>query len=176
MFQRIMLAMATVLDPKVLIADEPTAALDVTIQAQIFADLVRLRRDRGTAILLITNNMGVVAHAADHVGVMYGASCTPARSSRRGMSRASSRPPGTPTPGRCWRPSRASMGARSGWPPIGGAPPDLASLSGHCAYIGRCPKALWQCRDEPDPLLAPLPESPPGHRVACYNPMYRQAG
>ena len=71
MCQRVMIAIATALDPKVLIADEPTGSPDVTVQAQILHELELLREQRGTAILLITHDMGVVSQAADRVAVMY---------------------------------------------------------------------------------------------------------
>src|SRR5437660_3993801 len=71
MCQRVMIGMATALNPKVIVADEPTSSLDVTVQAQILAELDRLRRTRNTAILLITHDFGVVAQVADRVAVMY---------------------------------------------------------------------------------------------------------
>ena len=102
MRQRAMIAMALANDPQLLIADEPTTALDVTVQAQILALLARLQRELGMAIILITHDLGVVAETAD-----ASPSCTRGGSSRRGRPTASSRRPSTPTPGACCARSRA---------------------------------------------------------------------
>ena len=96
MRQRAMIAMALALEPEVLIADEPTTALDVTIQAQILRLLEDLNRERGLATILITHDLGVVAEVADRVLVMYAGG-----SSSRAPSTRSSTTPSTPTPGAC---------------------------------------------------------------------------
>ena len=102
MCQRIMIAAALICRPALLIADEPTTALDVTIQAQILELMRALRDEAGTAILLITHDMGVVADIADQVWVMYGG-----RIAKAARCRRSSPTPGIPIRGCCWRRSRA---------------------------------------------------------------------
>lgn len=170
MCQRVMIAIATVLDPEVLIADEPTSALDVTVQAQIINELNLLREERGTAILLITHDMGVVAQIADVMGVMYAGALV-----EMGDTVESFRSPRHPY---TWSlletlPRLDAQHRRRTLPQIRGAPPDLLALTGQCSFLERCPKALTRCREEPEPPLVLLPESPGAtpHRVACFNPV-----
>ena len=106
--QRVVIAMALVLDPGLIVADEPTTALDVTVQAEILDLLRRCRDEFGTAIVLITHNMGVVADLADRVAVMYQGKVVGA--GRR--ARRCSRPRRPTTPRRCSRPCRTSVTAR----------------------------------------------------------------
>ncbi|WP_322796856.1 ABC transporter ATP-binding protein [Tepidiforma sp.] len=166
MCQRVMIAIATALDPDLLIADEPTSALDVTVQAQILAQLETLRERRGTAILLITHDFGVVARIADAVAVMYAG-----RIVEEGPVRDLLRSPLHPY-------SRALLDTlprldapREALHQIPGHPPDLATPAERCPYLPRCSKALSRCRQEPAPGL----EQPGGatHRVACYNPVWQ---
>jgi oligopeptide/dipeptide ABC transporter ATP-binding protein len=165
MCQRVMIAIATALDPELIIADEPTSALDVTIQAQILLELDRLRQDKGTAILLITHNFGVVAQVADRVAVMYGG-----RIVEQGT-------PDVVMP-RPLHPYSAALLAtlpridalRGELPSIPGSPPEMSEPAEHCPFLPRCPKALSRCREAEPPALV-MDES--GERaVACYNPMW----
>lgn len=113
--QRVMIAMAMACEPELLIADEPTTALDATIQAQILRLMGDLRRDHGTAILLITHNMGVVAQLCDYVYVMYAGQIVEAAETFDLF-----RTPGTPTPQGCSGPSPPWRGPRSGCTPFQG--------------------------------------------------------
>jgi oligopeptide/dipeptide ABC transporter ATP-binding protein len=165
MCQRVMIAMATALNPAVLIADEPTSALDVTVQAQILNELDVLRRTKGTAILLITHDLGVVAQMADDVAVMYAGEFI--ESGDVGQIYREPRHPYT------WSLlSTLPRLDKRGGPlhAIPGSPPNLAELPEECAFLPRCPKATNQCRTDPAPELAVAGES--GQRVACYNPVF----
>ena len=169
MCQRIMIAIATALDPKILIADEPTASLDVTIQAGILYELERLRAERGTAILLITHDMGIVAQIADRVAVVYAGA----------IAEVDDIVPLFKTPRHPYTWSlldslpRLDRRRRSRLRQIPGAPPDLSEVDDHCSFLPRCPKALTQCRLEAEPPLASLADGGPRHAVACYNPVER---
>ena len=169
MCQRIMIAIATALDPAVLIADEPTSSLDVTVQAQILHELERMRDERGTAILLITHDMGVVAQTADRVAVIYAGAV--AEIDEVGTIFSSPRHPYT------WAllDTLPRFDRRRRLAQIPGAPPDLLELDGRCAYVPRCRKALSRCRSEPEPPLAPLGDRP-GRMLACYNPVLPGSG
>jgi peptide/nickel transport system ATP-binding protein len=165
MCQRVMIAMATALNPRIVIADEPTSALDVTVQAQILAELNALRRDRGTAILLITHDLGVVAQMADRVAVMYAGSVVETGDVATIFHRP--RHPYTwallstlPRVDGVGGPLRA----------IPGAPPTLLKLPDECPFLPRCSKALAQCRQDPTPSLRPMGDD---QSVACYNPVFQ---
>ncbi len=164
MCQRVLIAIATVLNPKVIIADEPTSALDVTVQAGILRELERLRRERGISILLITHDLGVVAQMADQVAVMYAGRIAEEAPIKQ-LFRAPRHPytwsllSSLPRVDRERRPLET----------IRGAPPDQTALPDECAFVPRCPKALMECRIKVSP---PLREVAPGHRAACYNPVY----
>jgi len=163
MRQRVMIAMAVACDPKILIADEPTTALDVTIQAGIL-DLMRELRERlGTAIILITHNLGVVADIADRVVVMYAGR----KAEEAPVHELFARPqhPYTigllgaiPLPGAASKQDRLRE--------IPGRVPSLAELPDHCAFAPRCPRADDLTRSEVPPLRA----VGPGHHVACFHP------
>ncbi|MDE2746677.1 MAG: ABC transporter ATP-binding protein [Chloroflexota bacterium] len=169
MCQRIMIAIATALDPQVLIADEPTASLDVTVQAQILYELERLRDERGTAILLITHDMGVVAQIAERVAIIYAGSMMEVddviplyRQPRHPYTWAL-----LDTLPRLDR--RRGSRLRQ----IPGGLPDLTSaeIGEHCAYLDRCPKALTKCRTDGEPALSEVVGGRIRQRVACYNPV-----
>ncbi len=146
MLQRATIAMAIACEPAILIADEPTTALDVTIQAQVLDLLADLRRDIGTAIVLITHDLGVVARMADDVVVMY-AGQVAEQGSVDDIFYRSSHPY---TLGLRAAMPRNTPGAEHRLTPIEGAPPDLFSPPTGCAYAARCPHAMRVC-SETDP-------------------------
>ncbi|OGO49441.1 MAG: methionine ABC transporter ATP-binding protein [Chloroflexi bacterium RBG_16_68_14] len=164
MSQRVFIAIATVLNPKVVIADEPTSALDVTVQAGILNELERLRREQGVSILLITHDLGVVAQMADEVAVMYAG-----RIAEQGRTRDVLRRPRHPYTWSLLATLPRVDQDRRPLEAIQGSPPDLAELPDECAFLPRCRKAVSACRTQPSP---PLAELAPGQRVACYNPVY----
>ena len=156
--QRAMLALALVSGPRLLIADEPTTALDVTIQAQILDLLRRLQAERGMAVLMITHDLGVVAELCHRVAVIYAGRIVELAP----VERIFARPLHPYTRGllRCLpHPSRFGQPLFS----IDGAPPDSRRPSAGCRFAPRCPHAIPSCRrDEP-----PLEAREPGHLVAC---------
>jgi peptide/nickel transport system ATP-binding protein len=157
MRQRVMIAMALACRPDILIADEPTTALDVTVQAQIFDLLRDLQREKGTAILLITHDMGAVAEMADRVMVMYAG-----RVIEQGSADEVLAHPGHPyTQGLidCLPELGSSLLDDDGNGPrplaeIAGVVPSLWELASGCAYRERCPKAMPRCADEVPPMFA----------------------
>jgi oligopeptide/dipeptide ABC transporter ATP-binding protein len=166
MCQRVMIGIATALDPQLIIADEPTSALDVTIQAQVLYQLERLRDERGTAILLITHDLGVVAHIANSVAILYAG-----RIVEEGPVREMLKFPLHPyTHGLLATIPRLDA-PRTTLHQIPGQPPELTQPAEHCPFLPRCSKALSRCRHEPPPPL----ERHDGatHRVACYNPVWQ---
>jgi oligopeptide/dipeptide ABC transporter ATP-binding protein len=164
MSQRVLIAIATVLNPKVIIADEPTSALDVTIQAGILHELQRLRDERGISILLITHDLGIVAQMADEVIVMYAG-----RIAEQGATRDVLRTPRHPyTWSLLGTLPRLDSDRRRPLAAIRGSPPDPSELPDECAFVPRCRKAINTCRTEPAPALSELA---PGQRAACYNPV-----
>jgi len=164
MCQRVMIAIATVLHPDIIIADEPTSALDVTVQASILRELNELKRNLGVSIILITHDLGVVAQMADEMAVMYAG-----RVVERGSARAVFERPTHPYTSALLAARPRLDSDRAPLQAIRGAPPDLAELSGECAFLPRCPKAVVACRTQPWP---PLATTDAGHPVACYNPMF----
>jgi len=160
MRQRVMIAIALACNPKVLIADEPTTALDVTIQAQIVELVKSLRRELGMSIIWITHDLGVVAGIADRVLVMYGGLIVehapvdalykrPQHPYTRGLLATLPRPDVTDT-------HRLKT--------IGGQPPHLLAPPQSCPFAPRCPNVFSRCRSENPPLI-PLGG---GHEVACW--------
>jgi oligopeptide/dipeptide ABC transporter ATP-binding protein len=162
MRQRAMIAMALACEPEVLIADEPTTALDVTIQAQVLDLLGALRRSRGTAIVLITHDLGIVADLADRVAVMY-AGRVVEHGARDGVFYDPQHPYTWGVLGSAPRIDRPRAARLT---PIAGAPPALDALPPGCAFRPRCPVAVDRC-DERPPLE---PRSAPGHLDACWHP------
>ncbi|WP_327632757.1 ABC transporter ATP-binding protein [Kribbella sp. NBC_00482] len=160
MRQRVMIAMAMALDPALLIADEPTTALDVTVQAQVLNVMRRLQEQFGTAIILITHDLGVVAEMADEVVVMY-AGAVMERAPRRDIFYRNHHPY---TQGLL-----ASLPARSEdrLTPIPGTPPSLISLPKGCPFAARCSHVFDKC-SEPPPLTDVGGD--PRHQSACWLP------
>jgi peptide/nickel transport system ATP-binding protein len=157
--QRAMIAMALMCEPELLIADEPTTALDVTIQAQILRLLADLRRELGIALLLITHDLGVVARIADRVNVMYAGAIV--ESATTVDLFADPRHPYTRGLLACLpRPGVTRAGERLGTIP--GVVPSLIGGIGGCAFRSRCPVALSACA-----AAVPEREAAPGHRFAC---------
>jgi oligopeptide transport system ATP-binding protein len=146
MRQRILIAMAIALEPALLVADEPTTALDVTVQAQILELLDRLRRDLGMGVLLITHDLGVVSEIADRVAVMYAG-----RMVETGRADDLLRRPAHPYTRALLR--SLPQGITGGeLVPIPGAPPNLMQLPSGCAFTPRCGWAVDDCRDvRPEP-------------------------
>jgi len=161
MRQRVVIALALCAEPKLIIADEPTTALDVSIQAQIVALLKRLCQDHGTAVMLVTHDMGVIAETADRVAVMYTGRIvelgrvaevigTPRHPYAAGLMAS------IPTIDR--RQERLFQ--------IDGAMPPLAAIPAGCPFHPRCPRAIARCREErPDLARAGA------HLVACWLPL-----
>jgi oligopeptide/dipeptide ABC transporter ATP-binding protein len=149
MLQRSMIAMALACEPSILIADEPTTALDVTIQAQILDLLMDQQQENGMAIVLITHDLGVVARMADEVMVMYAGEVVESGS----IDDAFHRPSHPYTVGlRAAMPSR-QMGERQRLTPIEGSPPDLFAPPAGCGYFARCPYAMRMCQAEHPHLI-----------------------
>jgi oligopeptide/dipeptide ABC transporter ATP-binding protein len=157
--QRVMIAMALILSPELLIADEPTTALDVTVQRQILDLMLELTRARGTAIVLVTHNLGVVAQTADAVAVMYSG-----RLVEESPVETLFREPLHPyTQGLLASlPRLDEPGSRLS--PIAGTVPSLLALPRGCHFHPRCPRVFAPCsRDVP-----PMTERPDGRRVRCW--------
>jgi oligopeptide/dipeptide ABC transporter ATP-binding protein len=156
--QRIVIAMAFASRPKVLIADEPTTALDVTLQAQILRLLRDLQRDEGTAVMLISHDIGAIGSVSQRVAVFYAG-----RIVETGTAEGVLRSPSMPY-------TQALLGAlpavgKDRLDSIPGQPPDLATLSGRCAFAERCPHRFGAC--EAEPLLLPVKGST-DHTAACW--------
>jgi oligopeptide/dipeptide ABC transporter ATP-binding protein len=163
MRQRAMIAMALACEPKLLIADEPTTALDVTIQAQILDVLRRLVADRDTGLILITHDLGVVAGMCERVNVMYAGMFVETGSADLLFGR----PRHPYTLGLLQSVPRLDAGRRQRLQPIEGAPRDMLTPPHACPFAPRCRYEVEQSRQEV-PLLE---EVEPGHRVACFNPV-----
>ncbi len=149
MRQRVMIAMSLALDPDVLIADEPTTALDVTVQAQVMDLLAELQRDTGMGLILITHDLGVVAEVADRVAIMYGGRIV----ERGDIGDVFGRPAHPYTLGLMQSIPRADQrGERL--EPIVGSPPDLQAMPSGCSFHPRCSYAIDKCRtDDPKPVI-----------------------
>ncbi|MEW5784205.1 MAG: ABC transporter ATP-binding protein [Bacillota bacterium] len=165
MCQRVLLAMALLLHPKVLILDEPTTALDTTVQAQILSELKRLQEELKMAVILITHDMGVIAAMADSVAVMYAGSiveCAP-------VAELFDRPAHPYT--RALLRSIPRFGQEA-LVPIEGQPPSLLNLPDECAFLPRCPEAVTACRSI-RPVLTAVGA---GYTAACHQALKSALG
>jgi oligopeptide transport system ATP-binding protein len=160
MRQRVMIAMALSCDPKVLLADEPTTALDVTIQAQILDLIKRLRSELGMAVILITHDLGVVAGLADKINVMYAGYIVESAPADELFKN----PRHPYTLGLLRSIPRIDEPRREKLVPIEGLPPDLIDTPPGCPFQPRCVYAIDRCREE-NPSLEPVSR---GHTIACW--------
>ncbi|HEX8032869.1 MAG TPA: ABC transporter ATP-binding protein [Ktedonobacterales bacterium] len=162
MRQRVMIAIALSCNPQLLIADEPTTALDVTIQAQVLDLMKALSQEFHTATLLITHDLGVVAGTCDRVHVMYAGRIVETAPTRTLFK----------TPAHPYTQALLAAVPRSDTQPgtrltaIGGQPPNLVNLPAGCPFAPRCPKVQQRCRVE----LPPLDTAGPNQKAACFYP------
>tara|TARA_Y100000588_G_scaffold341228_1_gene385139 strand:+ start:120 stop:1088 length:969 start_codon:yes stop_codon:yes gene_type:complete len=160
MRQRVMIAMALSCNPRLIIADEPTTALDVTIQAQILDLMKSLTTEFGVALIVITHNLGVVARYADRVNIMYAGKVI-----ERGDAREIYANPRHPyTVGLLRSVPRLDLPRRAKLDPIEGQPPDLIHLPGGCSFAPRCKWAVDKCKTD----IPELTEAGEGHLSACW--------
>jgi peptide/nickel transport system ATP-binding protein len=161
MRQRVMIAMALINDPKLLIADEPTTALDVTVQAQILELIARLQEELQMAVIIITHDLGVVAQVADDIAVMYAGRIVE-QADKEAIFAAPQHPY---TWGLLKSIPRLDSPRDEELVPIPGRPPSLINLPTGCSFHPRCAYVRDRHR-KVDPRLEPVPDQP-GHRVAC---------
>jgi peptide/nickel transport system ATP-binding protein len=161
MLQRAMIAMAVALNPRILVADEPTTALDVTVQSQILRLLGRLQQEFGTAIIMITHDLGVIAETAHDVIVMY-AGRVMEQAPRESLLRAPCHPY---TQGLLRsRPRLDTIGGRL--TPIPGQPPSMVEPPRGCPFRARCDRVIDRCASTPP--LATVADGDPAHLSACW--------
>jgi oligopeptide/dipeptide ABC transporter ATP-binding protein len=163
MRQRVMIAMALSLSPKMIIADEPTTALDATVQAQILDLLLDLQRESGTALIMITHDLGVVADIADDVMVMYAG-----RAAERASKHDIFYEPHHPYTKGLLESIPNSSAAVGRLKPITGQPPSLINLPSGCKFHPRCAYVMDRCLTEEPPLMAVGADG--AHRSACWLP------
>jgi len=161
MMQRAVIAMALAGAPRLMLADEPTTALDVTIQDQILALLLELQRETGMALVLVSHDMGIIAETADRVAVMYAG-----RIVELAPTAAIFEAPAHPYTQGLLRSIPRLEGRSAALAAIPGQPPDLARLPMGCAFAERCPLATAECRRAPIALR----QVGPDHLAACLYP------
>jgi oligopeptide transport system ATP-binding protein len=159
MRQRVMIAMALSCEPELLIADEPTTALDVTIQAQILELIKKLKQETGTSVILITHDLGVVAGMTDHVIVMYAGKIFEQATTKELFAR-----PGNPYTKGLLRSVPDPTAEQGKLYQIPGLPPDVAHLKPGCPFAERCERAEEICRRE----FPPFVELTPDHHSLCH--------
>ncbi|MCE2463433.1 MAG: ABC transporter ATP-binding protein [Dehalococcoidia bacterium] len=160
MRQRVMIAMALSCNPKLIIADEPTTALDVTIQAQILELMKNLSVEYGVSLIIITHNLGVVARYADRVNIMYAGKII-----ERGSAQEIYRNPRHPYAlGLLNSVPRLDLPRKEKLDPIEGQPPDLVNLPAGCSFRARCRYAIDRCAEE----IPQLRSVSDGHTSACF--------
>jgi oligopeptide transport system ATP-binding protein len=167
MRQRVMIAIALSTNPDLLIADEPTTALDVTIQAQILDLMRNLSSEFGSSVILITHDLGVVANMADRVAVMYAGYVVETGN----LDDIFYRPQHPYTHMLLQSIPRLDQPEGTELSPIPGQPPDLLNLRPGCPFAARCPNVLDICRQ----TMPPLDPVGSGHLAACWNPMQEKA-
>ncbi len=160
MRQRVMIAIALASEPKLMLADEPTTALDVTIQNQIICLLNSLRRDLGMSILLVTHDLGVVNEMCDHVAVMYAGRVVEIAETKAALHDSFH-----PYTQGLVRSLPTEHDTRRRLEPIPGMPPRLDVLMRGCSFAPRCPFATSVCHEVMPPLLEPTA----GHKVRCHH-------
>ncbi|MBO6894807.1 MAG: ABC transporter ATP-binding protein [Roseibium sp.] len=165
MRQRVVIALALAAEPELIIADEPTTALDVSVQAQIMALLKKLCRERGTAVILITHDMGVIAETTDRVAVLYAG-----RIAEIGPTRAVLSTPSHPYTIGLMASTPSTTGNLQQLSQIPGSMPNLRAIPKGCAFNPRCTKTISPCFKD-----IPILETVDGSEVACwlYDPAYK---
>jgi peptide/nickel transport system ATP-binding protein len=164
MRQRAMIALALACRPRLLLADEPTTALDATVQIQILLLLRELQRDTGMAVIFVTHDIGAAVEVADRIAVMYAGRMVEDNATAA-LIAAPSHPYSAGLLG-------ATVGAEQrgrALPTIPGAPPDLSDLPPGCAFAPRCSRADEVCRQSRPPLRRP--DGRPRHALACWRPL-----
>ncbi|MFE2042080.1 ABC transporter ATP-binding protein [Streptomyces sp. NPDC059477] len=164
MLQRVMIAAALAGEPELLLADEPTTALDVTTQAEIMSILLRLRRERGLSIVLVTHDLDLAVACCDRIHVMYAGSIVEAASATE-LARAPQHPYTAALFAARPAPDRAELRA------VSGRPLGLYEVERGCAFAPRCPRAVDVCHD-----VAPRTRENDGHRVTCHLEESAEAG
>jgi peptide/nickel transport system ATP-binding protein len=162
MRQRVLIALAIACNSKLIIADEPTTALDVTTQAQVMELLIKIVKDYGTSIIMVTHNLGLVSRYADRIYVMYAGSIVESGTSEELLTK----PKHPYTVGLLDSVPRLDDDKTRDLISICGAPPSLVALAENCAFMPRCKYACGKCRNNPRPNLYKVGDSE--HYTACY--------